>query len=128
MSVHAAHRIFLKPSNNYTYHPECDGRVERFNRILKTSLCKHAATYGNQWDKYLYGILYAYRNVPHVSAGKKLSFFLYGMDLHIPSEAAILPPSKSSWVDTDDYREQVTLSLSIARDNAVKSIRKAQQQ
>ena len=78
-------------------------------------------------DKYLYGILYAYRNVPHVSTGKKLSFFFYGMDLHTPSEAAILPPSKSSWVDTDDYRDQVTLSLSIARDNAVKSIRKAQQ-
>ena len=47
--------------------------------------------------------------------------------MHTPSEAAILPSSKTSWVDTDDYREQVTLSLSTARDNAVKRIRKAQQ-
>ena len=84
-------------------------------------------TYGNQWDKYLYGILYTYWNVLHESTGEKSSYLLYGMDLRTPSEAAILPPSKTSWVDTDDYSEQVTLSLSIARDNAVKSIRRAQQ-
>ena len=113
--------------NTTAYHPECDGMVERFNRTLKTSLRKHAATYGNQWDKYLYGVLYAYRNTPHESTGEKPSYLLYGMDLRTPSEAAILPPSSAGWVDTDDYREQVTLSLSIARDNAVKNIRKAQQ-
>ena len=117
----------IKKLNTTTYHPECDGMVEQFNRTLKTSLCKHAATYGNQWDKYLYGVLYAYRNIPHESTGEKPSYLLYGMDLCTPSEAAILPPSPTGWVDTDDYREQVTLSLSVARDNAVKSIRKAQQ-
>ena len=101
--------------------------VERFNLTLKTSLCKHAATYGNNWDEYLYDILYAYRNVPHESTREKPSYLLYGMDLHTLSEAAILPPSKTSWADTDDYREQVTLPLSIARDNAVKSIRRVQQ-
>ena len=117
----------IKKLNTTAYHPECDGMVERFNRTLKTSLRKHAATYGNQWDKYLYGVLYAYRNIPQESTGEKPSYLLYGMDLHTPSEAAILPPSPTGWVDTDDYREQVTLSLSVARDNAVKSIRKAQQ-
>ena len=101
--------------------------VERFNCTLKTSLRKHAATYGNQWDKYLYGVLYAYRNISHESMGEKPSYLLYGMDLRTPSEAAILPPSSTSWVDMDDYREQVTLSLTIARNNAVKNIQKAQQ-
>ena len=117
----------IKKLNTTAYHSECDGMVERFNRTLKTSLCKHAATYGNQQDKYLYGILYAYWNVLHKSMGEKPSYLLYGMNLHTPSEAASLLPSKTSWIDTDDYREQVTLSLSIARDNAVKSIRRAQQ-
>ena len=113
----------IKKLNTTAYHPECDGIVERFNLTLKTSLRKHAATYGNQWDKYLYGVLYAYRNIPHESTGEKPSYLLYGMDLRTPSEAAILPPSPTGWVDTDDYREQV----SVAKDNAVKSIRKAQQ-
>ena len=117
----------IKKLNTTAYHPECDGMVERFNRTLKTSLRKHAATYSNHWDKYLYGILYAYRNIPHESTGEKPSYLLYGMDLRTPSEAAILPPSTTGWVDIDDYREQVTLALSVARDNAIKSIRKAQQ-
>ena len=91
----------IKKLNTTAYHPECDGMVERFNRTLKTSLRKHAATYGNQWDKYLYGVLYAYRNIPHESKGEKPPYLLYGMDLHTPSEAAILPPSPTGWVDTE---------------------------
>lgn len=56
----------IKKLNTTAYHSEYDSMVERFiNCTLKTCLCKHAATYGNQWDKYLYGVLYAYRNVPH---------------------------------------------------------------
>ena len=117
----------IKKLNTTAYHPECDGMVERFNRTLKSSLRKHAATFGNQWDKYLYGVLYAYRNIPHESTGEKPSYLLYGMDCRTPSEAAILPPPPTSWSDIDDYREEVTLSLSTTRANAVKNIRKAQQ-
>lgn len=39
--------------NTTTYHPQCDGMVERFNRTLKTMLRKHAAQCGVQWDTYL---------------------------------------------------------------------------
>ena len=53
-----------------TYIHECDGMVEWFNHTLKASLRKHAATYGNQWDQYLYGVLYAYCNTPHESTGE----------------------------------------------------------
>ena len=67
--------------------------VERFNQTLKTILCKQVATYGNQWDSYLYGALYAYNNVSHKSTGEKPSYFLYGMDCKTPSEAAYIPPS-----------------------------------
>lgn len=55
----------IKKLNTTAYHPQCDGMIERFNRTLKTILRKHATTYGNQWDCYLNGVLYAYRNVPH---------------------------------------------------------------
>ena len=68
----------IKKLNTTAYHPECDSMVERFNRILKTSLHKHAATYENQWDQYLYGMLYAYRNTPHESMGEKSSYLCTG--------------------------------------------------
>ena len=46
----------IQKLNTTAYHPQCDGMVERFNRTLKTIIRKHAATFGDEWDTYLYGI------------------------------------------------------------------------
>ena len=64
--------------NTTSYHPECDGMVERFNRTLKAMLRKRAAQYGIQWDKHLPAVLWAYRNTPHDTTGEKPSFLLFG--------------------------------------------------
>jgi hypothetical protein len=66
--------------NTTAYHPQCDSMIERFNRTVKGMLRKHATKIGNQWDKYLHGVLWAYRNIPHESTGEKPSFLLFGHD------------------------------------------------
>ena len=38
----------IQKLNTTAHHLECDGMVERFNRILKTILCKQAAKCGSQ--------------------------------------------------------------------------------
>ena len=42
-------------------------------------LKKHASQFGNQWDRYLSGVLRAYRNTPHESSAeppqKQLSYY-----------------------------------------------------
>ena len=48
----------IKKLNTTAYHPECDGLVERFNRMLKTIIRKQA--FGSQWDRYYPGVLWAY--------------------------------------------------------------------
>ena len=58
-------KLGIQKLNTTAYHPQCDGMVERFNRTLKTALLKHDAQHGTQWDKYLSGILFTYRNIPH---------------------------------------------------------------
>ncbi|XP_064398966.1 uncharacterized protein LOC135345475 [Halichondria panicea] len=117
----------VKKLNTTSYHPACDGLVERFNRTLKTALRKRAAECGDQWDRYLSGVVWAYRNVPHESTGEKPSFLLYGVDLRSPTEAALLPPSPLTLTDVDDYREELVYSLSSARRLAAESIKTAQQ-
>ena len=112
--------------NTTAYHPQCDGMVERFNRTLKTMLRKHAATFGSQWDRYLPGVLWAYRNVPHDSTNEKPSFLLLGIDCRTPSEAALLPPQELEPTEVSAYREEVVLSLSTARRLAAESIKVAQ--
>ena len=81
----------IKKLDTTAYHPQCDGLTERFNRTLKTMLRKHADQHGTQWDQYLHGVLWAYRNTPHESTGEKPSFLLYGCDCRYPAEAAFLP-------------------------------------
>ena len=78
----------IKKLNTTAYHPQCDGMVERFNRTLKTILRKHAATFGTQWDRYLPGVLWGYRNTPHESTGEKPSYLLFGVDCRTPTERA----------------------------------------
>ena len=63
--------------NTTASHPQCDGAVERFNRTLKTMLRKHVMKFGVQLDQYLHWVLWAYRNTPHSSTGKTISFVVW---------------------------------------------------
>lgn len=116
-----------KKLNTTSYHPQCDGTVERFNRTLKSMLRKHAARFGMQWDKFLPCVLWSYRNTPHSSTGEKPSFLMFGVDCRSSTETAFLTVPKRIPVDIPDYRQELMLSLSSARELAQQSIRKAQQ-
>ncbi len=52
-------------------------------------LRKHASRYGKEWDRHLYGPLWAYRNTPHESTGEKPSFLCM---VRSPVEAELLAP------------------------------------
>ena len=117
----------IKKLNTTASHPQCNGAVERFNRTLKSMLRKQAAKMGAQWDQYLSGVLWAYRNTPHSSTGEKPSFLLFGFDCRSPTESALLPAKSLVVTDVSDYREQMVLSLSTARSLAMKANREAQQ-
>lgn len=64
-------------------------------------LRKHAAKFGAQWDCYLPGVLWAYRNTPHD----------VGLDLHSPTEAALAPTAPLQPTEVEDFREELVLSL-----------------
>ena len=66
----------------------------------------------NQWDCYLSGALYAYRNTPHESTGEKPTYPLLVMDCRAPTEAAFLSLSQLQISGVNDYREELTLALS----------------
>ena len=116
----------IEKLNTTAYHPQCDGMVERFNRTLKAMLRKRAAQFGSQWDKQLSGVLWAYRNTPHETTGEKPSFLLFGWDCRSPTEAAFLPAEAVTPTSVCDYREELMLSLTLARKSALESIRRSQ--
>jgi len=117
----------MKKLNTTAHHPQCNEMLERFNRTLKTMLRKHVSKFGVQWDKYLSGVLWTYRNTPHSSTGEKPSFLLFGFDCRHPTEAAVLPSRTLKPTDVTDYWEELILSLSTAGALAGKSILKSQE-
>ena len=117
----------IKKLNTTAYHPQCNGMVERLNRTLKAMLRKHAAKFGPQWDQYLPEVLWAYRNTPHDATREKPSFLMFGVDLRSPTEAAIAPAEAVHGCDVTDYKQELILSLSSARELAVTNIREGQQ-
>ena len=94
---------------------------------LKTMLRKRAAQFGTQWDVHLPALLWAYRNTVHDSIGEKPFFLLFGCDCRSPTEAAFLPVNQGvPYITTADYREELLLTLSTARQTALEKIREAQ--
>ena len=84
-------------------------------------LCKHVDKFGPQWDKFLPGVLWAYRNTTHDATGGKPSFLLFGVDCRSPTEAALVPHQESQIAGVEgisDYHEELILSLSSARNKA----------
>jgi len=80
----------IKKLNTTSYYLQYNGMVERLNRTLKSMLRKHASQFGAQWDVYLLGVMWAYRNTIHQLMGEKPLFLLFGVDLRTPTEAALL--------------------------------------
>jgi hypothetical protein len=68
------------------YHPQTNGVVERFNGTLKSMLKKLMADKPTDWDRYLPGALFAYREIPQASTGFAPFELLYGKVIKGPSQ------------------------------------------
>ena len=115
--------------NTTAYHPPCNGLVERFNRILKMMLRKYVDKFGSQLDKFLPGVLRAYKNTPHGSTGEKPSFLLFRVDCRSPTQTALIPPQKTQTTvakDDSDHCKELVLSISEARIGTHREFCKAQ--
>ncbi len=66
----------IKSIRTSIFHPQTDGLVERFNRTLKTMVCKFVKE--ENWDKWLEPLLFAVREVPQASTGFSPFELLYG--------------------------------------------------
>jgi len=68
------------------YHPQANGKVERFNGTLKSMLRKFCTDNRNEWDEMLPYLLFAYREVPHEETGFAPFEMLYGWPVRGPMQ------------------------------------------
>ena len=77
------------------YHPETNGRIERFNGTLKRILKKLVANDEVMWEQRLPEALWAYRQTEHVSVGRSPYQALFGMAPRQPGQSIPgVPPSQ----------------------------------
>ena len=76
------------------YHPQTNGKTERFHRFLNDTLAKY--TYQNQtiWDTYVPGMLMAYRTSVNDSTKHTPFFLLHGRDPILPMDTLLQPKLK----------------------------------
>ena len=63
---------------------------------------------------------------PMTQGGEKPSYLLFGMDCWSPTETELTPPTEWHSISVTDYREELFLSLSSARQPAKETIQVAQ--
>lgn len=68
------------------YHPEANGKTERFNATLKSMLKKLCLQQNIEWDILLPYVLFAYREVPHEETGFAPFELLYGWPVRGPTQ------------------------------------------
>lgn len=78
--------LHVRPIRTTQYHPQTDGLVERFNQTLKSMLRKTAIEEGNDWDRLIPYLLFAYREVPQSSTGFSPFELLFGRPVRGPLE------------------------------------------
>ena len=112
--------------NTTSYHPECDGLLERFNHSLTTIISMYVSEHQKDWDLFIPYALFAYRTAVQSSTKETPFFLMYGRDPRLPIDVSLLK-AKEQYANTTDYRSVLAERFMDARKLAHENIELAQQ-
>lgn len=90
------------------FHPRTNGKTERYNGLLGTTLTKLVEPFKTKWDEFLPQALFATRIRIHNVTKRSPFSLVYGFDPRIPGDTT--PPHLWKHVDEDeiaDYNQRV---------------------
>ena len=112
--------------NTTAYHPQTDGLVESYNRMLTVMLAKSVHKGGPEWDQLLPYVLFAYRASQQASTRESLFYLLYGTDPRLPVPDALTPHKTRTTVGLKEYGLNLHARLTTAWELARQCVTKAQ--
>ena len=121
--------LSIKPLVTTPYHAMCNGAVERFNGVLKSSLKKMCEERPRDWDRYICPLLFAYRDTPHASTGFTPFELIYGSNVRGPmtilselwTEQYDEGETKSTYQYIIDLQERLETTCQLAKEEMQRS-------
>ena len=100
--AHITSKLKVAHIRTSAFHPQSNGRAERFHRYMVESLAKLMLKDPDQssWDKYVPSLLLAYRTSVHSSSRFTPFFLVYGRDPVLPLDTLLRPHTR---YQGDDY-------------------------
>ena len=97
-----------------SYHPLCDGFVQRINGVIMQIIAMYVALDHKDWDTYLPSATYSYNTSLSKTTGDTPFFLTYGCQpVQLPDVALLTP---MIWSNSVDYhREQLIQQIRTAR-------------
>ena len=120
------HLVNTAKVNTTSYHPECDGLVERFNHTFTTIISMYVSEHQKDWDHFILYALFAYRTAVQASTNETPFYLMYCRDPRLPIDATLLK-AQEAYENTDDYRHVITDRFIEARKLTSDNIELAQQ-
>lgn len=98
-------RFGIRHDHTTPYHPQTNGRLEKFNDILTQMLARMTAPQRqNSWDQALPDALLAHRTHTSSSTGVSPFFLMYGREARLPNQRSYEATERSP---TDEEIEQL---------------------
>ena len=113
--------------NTSAYHPQTNSACERFNSVIAQSLRAYCNEKHSNWPDLVQSVMMAFRRAPSTQSSDFAPFFLlFGREMRIPIDTALLPPNTLPQT-ARSHLEKILQSQQISRDIAKENIEKAQQ-
>jgi hypothetical protein len=123
----------IKHHRTTSYHPRCNGQVERFNRVMADMLAKRLeGKLQIEWDQYLSAIQLEYNITKHSVTREAPYYLMFGQEPRLPMDELLEDLDermlKKRGYDVKKWREEGLLDMKERLKGAVEKIRKRQKQ